>query len=452
MRRLWCLAAAVCFLFLLPGCSFIDLDMENRMSPPRGAGEQNEVQEALEEYVYSLSGQTDGEASNRYSYVLKYPKMGDDRFAFVFRDVNRDGAQEAMAFYALSPGSGNVHMALLSKESGVWLVVDDIEGLASEIELATFGDLDGDRRPELLAGFSMYNTMDRLLMVYSLTDNTFAQRYTDTYTHIAVGPVTSDRHDDLLLFRLNASEQQTSVRLLSMEGDTMVEKGQAYLDGQIRGFGDATFSRLSESVRGVYQDCAKDNATTITELLLWDGERFSAPLYNPAENITTLSARESGLPCMDINSDGQIEWPLSSRMPGFEMTPTEDVTLWLTEWVQWDTETLSPKTVFTSVMVPTDDYYLKIPSDWQGSVTAEYDRAARKMTIRYVNNGVVGKEILKLRTVPGGSEPADDGDDYIFLASRDTTQYEVWYDSDCPLALSMERLYNLFTLCVIKGG
>ncbi len=445
-KNFFCVLAAVCVLLTLPGCSFIDLDVESQMRPPVGAGEQSAVQQALKEYIASLRETPEGEEPlDSGGIILKYPGTGEYRSAFVFRDVDRDGVQEALAFYALSE-SANVHMALFSKASGVWLCSDDIEGLASEIESVTFGDLDGDRAPELLTGFGMYNTGDRLLMVYRMRDLHFAECYTDTYTHFAVAGITSDRHEDLLLYRVNAAERRTTARLLTFEGNAVVEKGQCYLDGQISSFGNYSVAQINPSLRGVYQDCGKAAQTTVTELILWDGKQLLAPLYNPAENLNSITARESGLPSMDINYDGQIEWPQSVRFPGYAATPTPEVPLWLTAWYQWDPDMLRARKMITVTMVPADGYFLQIPNSWTDKVTADYDRVSRRLIMKYVDNGVTGDEFLKIRATPVGSDPIQDGDEYVFLALGDEVQYDIWYDKECPLQPTMEQLQKLFAM------
>ncbi len=447
-KRITALFTVMCLLLSFTGCSFVNLDMSGQMRPPHAAGEQSAVQEALEEYIYAQNMQPDSAAT---SYILKYPKMGDYRSAFVFKDMDGDGQDEALAFYAMQPEESNTHIVLFHKTGDIWLCADDIEGLATEIERIAFGDLNGDGCAELFAGFSMYNTRDRRLMVYTFEEQHFSERYTDTYTNMIVGPITDDDCDDLLLFRLNATEQKSTVRLLSMKDDTIVEKGSAALDGQIREFGKYTIRTVDTHARAVFQDCIKDSSTTITELIVWDGKQLTTPLYDPAENITAGSVRESGLPSLDIDDDGQIEWPRSFRMPGYEKTPTEEMKLWLTEWYGWNYEKTTEEKKLTNIVNVTDGYYLTIPEEWIGKITASYDGDARRMTLRYVDNGVISDVFLKLQTVSGGqSDTAADREDYIFMASDGTTQYEVWYDKSCPLGPTMEQLRELFTICTIE--
>ncbi|MBQ3093663.1 MAG: hypothetical protein IJC52_00680, partial [Clostridia bacterium] len=399
MKRLIAVIGTVAMILSMSGCSFANIDMESQLRAPLAAGEQSHIQKALEKHIYAQTMQAGAEqdkAEAPVSYVLKYPKMGDYRSAFVMKDINGDGAEDALAFYALQPEGANTHIALLTKEDNKWVCKDDIEGLATEIERIHFGDLNGDGTPELFAGFSMYNTRDRRLMLYTWEDDHLAERYSDTYTHMIVGALSDDTHDDLLLFRLNAEKESTSVRLLSMEEDTIAEKGAASLDGHINQFGNYTLATFDNGLRGVYQDCAKDSQTTITELVVWDGEQLKAPLYDPKENITTVSARESGLPCMDIDQNGTIEWPQSFRMTGDELTKTEDMKVWLSDWYAWDPADMVSERVLSNITVPLDDYYVVVPKEWNGRITAAYDEATHQLTVRRVDDGRVGDVLFDI--------------------------------------------------------
>ncbi len=440
---------SVCLLVLLllcsfTGCSFAEIDVDGRLRAPHAVGEQSAIQTALEQHIF-----TGGESSSG-SYVLKYPKMGDYRSAFVMKDVTGDQQEDAIAFYALSPEGAKTHIALLSKVDGVWTCLDDIEGLATEIERIQFGDLDHDGTVELFAGYSMYNTRDRRLMMYTWSDDHFVERYADTYTNMIVDKVIDGKHDGLLLFRLNAKTSETTVSLLTMEEDTVLEVASAALDGHIQQFGNYALSAFADGTVGVFQDCTKDYRSTITELIIWDGEQLLTPLYDPAENINFISSRESQLPSMDINGDKTIEFPQSFRMPGYELVPTEDMVLWMSEWFAWDPDLSNVVSVMTNIMVPADGYYVQIPEEWIGTVTAEYNAEKHRMIVREVDAGVVGEALFEIVAFGVGEEnPYEADGDYLFLEADKNTRYELRYDKDNDRLLTMEQLSTLFSLCEI---
>ncbi len=445
--RLAALIAVMCVWMLsFSGCSFAEIDVDGRLRAPHAVGEQSAIQTALEQHIF-----TDSEASSG-TYVLKYPKMGDYRSAFVMKDVTGDSQEEAIAFYALQPEGAKTHIALLSKASGEWTCIDDIEGLATEIERIQFGDLDSDGVVELFAGFSMYNTRDRRLMMYTWSDDHFVERYSDTYTNMIVDKVIDEDSDGLLLFRLNAKTSQTTVSLFTMENDTVTELGTAALDGHILQFGKYDLATFEDGTVGVFQDCAKDYRAMITELIIWNGQQLLTPLYDPAENINFISSRESGLPSMDIDGDGMIDFPQSFRMPGYELISTENMNLWMSEWFTWDPAQSNVTSVMTNIMVPADGYYLTIPEEWIGTITAEYNADLRRLVVREVEAGVVGEELFDIVAFDTNEDnPFEEEGDYLFLESNEKTRYELRYDKENDRQLTMEQLSVLFSLCEIPG-
>ncbi len=444
-RLLVCLLALT-FCVSLTGCSFLNLDMDTHLRAPHAAGEQNAIQTALERHIYEKQALELTEDVTKPAYVLKYPKMGDYRSAFIMKDIDNDGREDALAFYALSPEGSNTHIAMLSNVGGEWQCMDDIEGLATEIERVNFGDLNHDGISELFAGFSMFNTRDRRLMLYTWEDAHFVERYSDTYTNMIVASVVEEGRDDLLLYRVNPTEEKTTLRLLSMEEDAVVEKASTSLDGHIQQFASYTIADLPQGTRALYQDCVKDSGTMITELVLWDGEHLEAPLYDPLENITTHSARESGLESADMDDDGEIEWPQSFRMPGDELVEAADVLVWMSDWYAWNEDENAPVKKLTNIVNATDRYYLKVPEEWIGNITARYAPSQRSLSVLQVTDGVVGDELFRIVAVPQGEDNPFGDDGYVFLDSDEKLRYLIRYDKTSDLDLSMEFLSSLFVM------
>ena len=101
------LGAAAVFLgfALMSGCS-VGIDVETLLRPPRPAGEQQQIQKALEKYI--LSEQKKQAADTLGGYILKYPRFGDHRSAFVLQDLNGNGVDEAIVFYSFGKENSNV--------------------------------------------------------------------------------------------------------------------------------------------------------------------------------------------------------------------------------------------------------------------------------------------------------------------------------------------------------
>ncbi|MBQ8752202.1 MAG: hypothetical protein IJZ13_03755, partial [Clostridia bacterium] len=113
--RRWLAAACAASMLLCSGCSLLENsgDLAEQLRPPRLTGQQETLQQALDDYV------TD-------DYVLTYPRSGDHRSAFLLQDMDGDGTDEAICFYRLS--EGNTHVLLLRREGEGWKPQNDLQG------------------------------------------------------------------------------------------------------------------------------------------------------------------------------------------------------------------------------------------------------------------------------------------------------------------------------------
>lgn len=446
MRKKWTTALAMLLAACtLGGCSIGDV--ETQLRAPRPTGDQQAIQQALDAYI--------ARTGSSREYILKYPQDGEYLSAFVMEDVDEDGDEEAIAFYQFSGEGEQTHIHLLDKVEGEWQSMDDKEGFSTDISGVAFGDLDGDGIKELLAGWSVYNSRDRRLAVYSLTGGRIDVRSDDQYyTHLVVDSLVGDGRDDLLLFQTDSTKNAATVRLKTLEQKGLTERGQARIDGYIRTFGDHRVGKLSDDLYGLYIDCYKDADTTITELIYWDGSQLHTPFYNSADNITSMTARQTPIPSMDVDGVGdresQVEWPRCTRMPGYETTEAAQA-LWLTQWMNWNYDTQQEQRLFASVVNMTDGYYLLIPDDWldstrnawNGTVTATYDSNRRQMQLRPYRDGKSGNAFLSVR-VGSDEELADADGERLEIVDGDgnRVRYQVEYDTE-TYALDKEKVQYL---------
>ena len=471
-KRRWLPAvlAGLCAL-LLSGCNALGLDVEDYLRPPKSTGEQEAIQQALETYI-----EAHAEKGGVTDYILKYPKEGSYRSAFILVDQvqpNRLGnlsassltenkraasntmsaaeATQAVAFYRLDVEQAKTHVNYLRKIDDEWVSVSDVEGSSEGVSRVSFGDLNGDGAPELLVGWSQYNTRNQKLALYFLNDTLEEQAVDEIYTHMLVNEFTGSGRDDLMLFSATGADAPTSVKLLSYEDGRLVSRGTAELDAGIQRFGTSKTVALSETVNGVFIDCYKYPNTTITELLFWDAGadegrgRLETPFYRAEDKLTTLTARESSIPLMDIDGDGMVEWPLSSRLPGYETVDAADA-LWKTTWMTWDYATRQSRQVFSCVMNERDGYYVLFDESWDGKVTAIYDRDTRLLQFRLVGEESTTAPFLSFKAAASSESPEEEGSSFHVLSQLGGVQYSVRYTKDGPFALNMERIRYMFSL------
>lgn len=447
LRRAGLLLTIIALLFST-GCAAIGMDVETQLRPPLVAGEQEQIQKALSTYISSVGMQD--------NYVLKYPKDGEYRSAFIVEDLDGDGTEEAVAFYRTGPASNQTHLNLLRQVEGEWQSVFDMEGISTDIDSVSFGDLDGDGWKELFVGWSMYNSRNHRLVLYSLTGYAFTERFSDTYSALVVGSLTQPGQDDFLMLNISSETGGVTAKLWSMQNDFIIQRASIELDAYIQQFLSIQLQPLSDEINGVYVDCIKSDGM-MTELLYWDGNELKTPFYGMGNNGASLTFRPVRIPASDIDGDGQLEWPNCELLNGYETAEgNTDTTLrWLTTFYSWNFVTKLTVEKFSCIYNGADGYYLRLLDKMEGAVTTAYDADNRLLELLAVENGIIGDALLAVRTESlssvteetTSSQPEDDRE-FIFLAENNAVRYSVWFREERRFHLNMESVRYMLTMLV----
>ncbi len=446
-------AGVILAAVMLPAAAGCSMQVEPYLVPPKLQGEQLEIQKALDEYVTGTLKMP--------HYIMKYPKNRGQTSAFIrtslevdwitknMADTEQEPEEVAIAFYQDAAKTGNVHINMLRTVDGDWASVSDVEGLGTDIENVAFGDLDGDGLKEMLIGWNIYNSQEKQLHVYSMRNDTLTAVSTDNlYTEWFLGDVTSSGKDDLVLFRLEGNNRVTA-RLKTLQDGRMTDRGTVSLDGYIQRFGSMKIGKLADGVNGLYVDATRDANTTITELIYWDKQLY-APFYDPVSNATLLTARTSGLASRDIDTDGQVEYPICTRLPGYHETTEPQEYMWLTQWYSWDYAAQQVQAEFYSLVNTADGYYIRLEDAWKDQVTATYEAQTHTLMVCTAPDGKIGEPFLAVRvTRDGSAAPASasipDADFKLWYEDEATgTTYRFWYCEDNPFGINDQSpLYML---------
>lgn len=318
MRSRLLIAAALtaALAVLLSGCGAISFNSaENLIRPPKLSGGDGELQAAFEKAV-----------SDKGEYILKSPSAGDYRSAFVRRDCDNDGEDEAFVFYSLKSESMLVYMYILDCDGGEWTPLGESQGEGSDIYSIEFCDLNNDGIEEILVGWSSLDAKtNKKLSVYCASDsgdNGYKVIAIESYTSMYTVDLDSDGEKEILLTLINSTSDiyTTEARLLKMIREEKSEVkmsavGQASLYSEITAITGIT-SGVSDGRRCVYIDEAADD-TYLTEILYWDEERGALTLPIKVDVLSVSScptSRSVSLVCDDIDSDGEIEIPSTSLL------------------------------------------------------------------------------------------------------------------------------------------
>lgn len=99
--------------------------------------------------------------------ILKNPKSGEYRSAFIQYNMDNDAAKEAIVFYKQNSDMAKLHMNLLDKVDGKWVSVADFDDLGSDINELIFQDLNGSGLPEIIVKCDTLENKKYNLLLYS---------------------------------------------------------------------------------------------------------------------------------------------------------------------------------------------------------------------------------------------------------------------------------------------
>lgn len=415
------IVAVVLCCLLLTGC----MDVESFLQPPRAQGQQQAVQQALEDAL--LTDQSEG------GYVLKYPVGGNTSAFLMLNDagesVRADDATVAVAFYAPAAGQ-HAHVHLLRKEKDGWRSVRDAEGEASDLHRVTLSDLDGDGNRELLVGWNLYSSSYQL-SVYRLDDMLSCTADVGRYTEYFVGDMNADGCDEITFLNIGSTVTATLRRWLPSGVSTM---GEAVLPVGIRSFEKMLLGKLSNGDDGLYIDALLDSGSYTTTLIYWDGERLSTPLHTA--DVARIADRMPYVPVMDVDGNGVPEIPVTSSLSADAVM--NGSWQWLTEWYSWDVAADAPVRQFGSVVNMQDGYCVELEDDWIPTVTTRYDEQTRTLWLEQVDEDGNTQPFLAVHNTAAESSP--DEDEFAFEELPGDLPLEIWYEADAPYRLTVEKI------------
>lgn len=391
-KRVLAVLMSVLCLFGLSGCDGITLNIDQLIMPPSPAGNLGLIQKAL----YAFAGN---------EITLRYPKGGDYRSAFVLYDLNHDGSEEALAFYSTvtEENANMMHVNFIKKEGETWCSASDYAVEAGAIGSVTFADLDGDKADEVLIGFTVSTSSSDKLSVLDFADAELTPVLTEEYTVCLPVDLRGAGQNDLLLISRDMTARTATAKLFSFRNGEAILCGTCPLDGSVEGYGQPIVSQTSSGQPAVYVDGSKGTEGTVTEIVMWENGGLVNPFVGSQSALNVATLRTTADPMGDVNGDGQIEIP---RLLMPVLSPENDRAVPLTEWLQFDGETLMG--VQYDLINRADGYTVTLPPDLAAAVAIIKTDRERLFFSYDDKTKTIGESVLTLRSVPTSSGETDD--------------------------------------------
>lgn len=418
MKKKIALLAALCTIMC--GCS-AGVSVENMLTPPRLLAEQNEIYDELKKSV----GQ---------NVKLKYPRSGDYRSAFVMYDIDDEDGEEALVFYEsknAAAGESALRLKFLDKSDGKWAAVYDLACAGSEVESISFSRLGTGGAVDIIIRYTLLNQSEKAFSVIRYADKVPTTLYSSAYSCLEVFDINGDGMDELVTVTSDKT-LGTATAMMFTNGENGFEKlSEVSMYGGSADYLRVTKGRLNENTQALFFDYTKGGGQSGTDVVYCYGNRLFCPDSvgaNPQSGIISRLVNDymSEIYCYDIDSDGFVEIPSTTPLPGYEVLTLPEQ-LCAVVWYTVADDNFSAK--YYSYFSGKYRFALVFPSRWQGVVTAVTDFSNNEIVfISYDEEkglAVDGTtELMRIRAVDKDDEAAlEDAKKMSFLGETEETYY-----------------------------
>ena len=369
MKKIRAVLLILSLSLLFTGCNNFRLatSIDDLISPISPSGDNAGVQSAVDEFCKS-------------GYLIKIPAGGDYTTSYIFRDLDGDGNDEALAFYESNEERGTASLALLQKNDNKWAVVDNIKGEGSDVRSVDFCDVNGDGFDEILVCWSVVSkSSSNKLSVYTQRKNDDKYVLKSISDPITAGDficadLNGDRLNEVAVFNIGSSAESPTAELYSFSSNSKRLLGKTKLDSTIISFESIICGETDEGV-SIYADALKsDGNSMVTEFIYWSDfyDSIVSPFYSYNTGRTAETTRSSLIVSKDIDGDGVVEIPTDKRVSGLPQQITAQ------NWVVYENTVLNHRCYTFSCK--RDGYSVLVDDGRFSKIGVKYDADKRLMT------------------------------------------------------------------------
>ncbi|MBQ3050236.1 MAG: hypothetical protein IJC94_09810 [Oscillospiraceae bacterium] len=408
IKNLLVLAVAA-MMFFLSSCSGMDFGIEALILPPKLTNEQSELYTALET------------AAGTENLRLRYPKSGYNNSAFSFYDIDNDGHKEAIVFYSIQDET-DTRINILKNAGNKWISVYDARGKEEVVVSVEFAEFT-EGKTSIVIGWQNTISGNNIFTVYGFAGNTLSEEFSTSYEASAVCDLTGDGCDDAVIFSSTDESRETSIRLVSSQGDELRVISEEKLSIGAAEYLSVKNGSAAGIENALYVDYKIADESYSTDILYFENNKLKSLFALKGEE---LPIRYEALLSEDIDNDGVIEIPYQTAMEGAQ-TEEEEIT-YLTTYYEASKLSIYPK--FTAVINIRDGYMYKLSADWVDSVVlikSSYDNEWSFCEL--LDNNIVGMELLRIRTVNKNTYHDKFDETYRLIAEKGVNQYYIFVPS-----------------------
>lgn len=339
-------------LFCLSGCMFRGTD--ELFAIPRTSESNQKLQAKVQSVIGNATGISPVSGSNTQTLQLV--------------DLDRDGTQEALAFYRDSSTEWPLKIAILKQdEQGNYNLFAQIEGAGTDIESIEYKNLVEGPELEIVVSWQVTPTV-HTLVAYSVRQNQVTELMRSGYTRYVATDLNGDERAELLLIQLESSDPVGNrVELYTGVGGAMEFHSSAPLSDGLIALQLWETGFLAEKIPSLMVTSEYAENKYITDIFYLSETGLRNLTLDENTRISSRTLRQhTGVSPIDINKDGITEIPITKSIPTYNGTGSEN--FWQITWMQFAKDG-TQKAVLSTYHNNSDRWYLELPEAWIGQIT-----------------------------------------------------------------------------------
>lgn len=376
-KRILLLAMALCLL--LGGCAPLTLEVEDLMRPPQLSESQRQIYDAL---LAAL-----GTSPSHLN--LCYPREGDHRSAFTFHDLDGDGQQEALVFYALAEAEEELFINVMEQGPEGWYSVCELPGAGSGVEQVAFLPVTQTEGCDIVIGWSSAQNSVGQLSVLRFSGSCLESLYQTRYTEYTTADLNGDGLQELVLVTMSTSGGRPFASLVTRRDGRLETVSNLPMNVNMTSISHLWTGWISDSAQGLVVDGYEGHSFT-TEVFAIKDEVFSLPYPEKAEFYTRVTRREGTVCSEDIDGDRIVDFPMQEPVPG-------DSSLYYTVYTHLD-ENMELQPTDVALINQSQGYRFHLPEGWREEATVVQTKSGEAVFSAFdPETEEEGDELLRIR-------------------------------------------------------
>lgn len=336
MKRIFCLA--LLFLWLLCGCSQLS---DSLLSLPR----TEESREVLPGHALSL-------LTGSAAYTV--PLSGDTTRSVTTIDLDGDGEEETVTcLFRRRDGAMRPCVEVSAPSADGNALLARFFGDGEDIAALRFPQIDADGARAVVVSWSLSGSSLHGLTAAAFREDRFETFFEGICRESAVLDLDRDGAEEIVFVR-DAADGPEAV-LLDCRDGVWTASQPAPLSVGIRLSGIAA-ANIGFDRAALLCDGTVENFGYVTDVILCSEDGTLQNLYRSGTTgVSEVTARAYPIPCMDLNRDGTLEFPLIAE--GDASVPSEYVPIL---WCRCDGLT-SPEPLYMGYWNPKDGWCVRLP-------------------------------------------------------------------------------------------